>query len=1107
MTHSAVCCQDVRMKNSSPPIGPFKPSDFMRGRRPGLFSDTVVKRGPLLTRAQLEYHLETLTARKQEIAFENFCRQLAQKEICPNLLPQTGPTGGGDSKADTQTYPVADALSLRWLEGVGREAAQERWAFAFSAKKDWRGKVESDVAGIVGTGRDYSLIYFITNQLVADKKRAAAEDEISVKYSIAVRILDRTWIVEQTLEKNHLDLASRTLDIDSQLTQSEIVPGPIDTARRADLEELERKIADPEQFLDLPHHLAEAILESALIVRGLGHPRGDVDGRFERTRRLAEEQDNKDLLIRILYQQIWTAYWWFDDLAVLDKLYDRIELLAIESREALNLERLTNLLQITRASAPDSPKLLTRFAVFHAAIDEQSKDQQRPANALWARSLRVVLDLPRAIADEDDLSALLAELEKIIESAQGRVNFPMSPLLRIIRETADLIEDSEQFDRLIEKAAVLLGERSQQIQQGQLILEHAERKQQRKKTYEAIRLYGRAQSLLAHEESRDEHVEALVGAAVAYEAAGLLWAARASISVAASIVSRLFTETGVVDRRFVVLLRKLVWLELQLGRVTWAMSWLELADLALEKADFGQERQERFLDERQMIDGVFSILVLKTKYDDLGRLDCLPTMLNHCDLPFAHLSSLFALGYEDVVQRLDGGANSDIGTTFARAFDQPANEDLPESPEWFLSPRTTIRTALLGCELLIVVPTELGLLLFSESLLASMESLASTLLGRKAYPRSPQLRCEVRHISEGSDLIRGKAVEDDCGEITIKIELAKEGLTAAIHRSEFQDQFHHLISLLISYLVVPLEEDVLRELFEEERALDRAYHALQGAVTITNVLSESPRWNLTEWRKAVGSESFSLLRSTPWVAVPKRSQTRPASHGPITVGEGEAESFGVDGMKHRDQRSLSVINLALWDRAKWYGVGVALLGGTPVLGMIFKNEDAGRKIFGGWQKRVDSRDVDELLRITIITGVDRHNPCAYRVAISTEIDAMKSKLTPGSQFMNIARYLTAVPADMRNLELFREAYARTGRYVFAPILTRGGEKVPDLSLGIEKRRIRFVEAWSMQDGDLDLAAITSDIDPVIPDGVVDPPIRKALRNRDEIIRKRFGQPK
>ena len=153
-------------------VNDFLPSEFMRGRRPELFSDSRMIGEPHLTREVFENHLNTLTNRKQENDFEYFCRRLAEKELCPNLLPQTGPTGGGDSKVDAETYPVADEIVLRWYQGSPREASQERWGFAFSAKKKWRPKVQSDVEGIVNTDRDYKLIYFITNQFVRDKARA-----------------------------------------------------------------------------------------------------------------------------------------------------------------------------------------------------------------------------------------------------------------------------------------------------------------------------------------------------------------------------------------------------------------------------------------------------------------------------------------------------------------------------------------------------------------------------------------------------------------------------------------------------------------------------------------------------------------------------------------------------------------------------------------------------------------------------------------------------------------------------------------------------------------------------------------------------------------------
>ena len=81
---------------------------------PEQFSDSkTVKKGKI-QREMLDFYLDTLTSRNMDKQFEELCRAIAEVEICPNLLPQTGPTGGGDSKVDSETYPVAEDLSEMW---------------------------------------------------------------------------------------------------------------------------------------------------------------------------------------------------------------------------------------------------------------------------------------------------------------------------------------------------------------------------------------------------------------------------------------------------------------------------------------------------------------------------------------------------------------------------------------------------------------------------------------------------------------------------------------------------------------------------------------------------------------------------------------------------------------------------------------------------------------------------------------------------------------------------------------------------------------------------------------------------------------------------------
>ncbi len=129
----------------------ISPSQFMRNLRPGYYSDTEDRVAYLLDATTLEYHLDSITQHNLTHGFEIFCRKLCERTICPNLRAHTGPDGGGDSKADTETYPVAQEIAALFYVGE-QKSAHERWAFAFSAKKTWSTKVRTDVKGIVATG-------------------------------------------------------------------------------------------------------------------------------------------------------------------------------------------------------------------------------------------------------------------------------------------------------------------------------------------------------------------------------------------------------------------------------------------------------------------------------------------------------------------------------------------------------------------------------------------------------------------------------------------------------------------------------------------------------------------------------------------------------------------------------------------------------------------------------------------------------------------------------------------------------------------------------------------------------------------------------------------
>jgi len=155
----------------------LNPKDFLRARRPEQFSDSVKLHESAIDRSVLEYHFESLNNRSQELQFETFVRKLCEREICPNLVAQTGPTAGGDGKTDTETYPVSSQIAFFW--GLNEAPEEERWAFGVSTQKDWKAKCIKDVESITSTGRGYVRIFCVSSRYIKNSSRVALQDELS----------------------------------------------------------------------------------------------------------------------------------------------------------------------------------------------------------------------------------------------------------------------------------------------------------------------------------------------------------------------------------------------------------------------------------------------------------------------------------------------------------------------------------------------------------------------------------------------------------------------------------------------------------------------------------------------------------------------------------------------------------------------------------------------------------------------------------------------------------------------------------------------------------------------------------------------------------------
>jgi hypothetical protein len=1084
----------------------FSPSEFMRARRPEMFSDSHSVSEVHLPREVFEYHLDTLTSRKQETEFEHFCRRLAEKQLCPNLLPQTGPTGGGDSKVDAETYPVADDISLRWYEGMARPADRERWAFAFSAKKKWRPKVESDVEKIVNTGRRYKLIYFVTNQFVRDKVRATVEDKLKDKYHVEVRILDRSWIAECVYDHGRLQIAIEALNLTGYNQEGQRVAGPYDREREAELRELEKQIADPDRYRGVKYQLAEDCLSAALLARGLELPRLEVEGRLARAERVAEQVGHRQQLLRMAYNRAWTAFWWYDDFAELNRVYDRVEELASGSPQIDDLERLSNLWTVlwttVRLGSLDSEtaKLEARTGKLKSELNRLAAETHRRNTSLQARTLLNFMDMQDAYGDVERYSALLKKLKEILTEAAGLVAYPMETTIKIVREVGDYISDNEAYDELFESVVSLTEHRISEGEAGRALLERGHQKLRAGKRYDAIRLLGRAQQRLAMREYRDELIEALLACGIAYKSAGLFWAARANVLAAANQAFSDYWEDGELSPRVLFSLHLLVWLELQLGRIPCVLGWVDLMSAVASQLALDEDDRKAFIEKRVLEDRVLGILLLKAGLWELESLDFLPDVLDELELHHSWMALLYALGHEDYLRAENviptGQSQEDVLTFFSKWASQPASDDLPAKPNLLHGDTVTLRSNVLGCEVVVDSANNLESIHLGETILGALEAFLATSLSAELMPYRSELRISIAP----SDAVRGMPKR---GDLEDEIEVR--------HHPDFYDQVSNeqdafrswvqklLIDFLLKIAVIKDPESYLRTLLGDEVGLGRALNFTETAIPVRNILGSAPKVRLSEWKEEAGERSFPLRRSSPWYEGLEKKVNVKDRRKPQKKNEREEamSPFVDENLKHGDRRVLSLIDLPLWDRAGWKAAVYLLfreLDRPPALALAFTNAEAAQSIFRGWRKRLGEVDRDERLKISIITGIDKNNPFSYKITIGTKYDSEELD-SEGKYVFMVSRTHRMDPPNHKNLDGFLQRYERLGAYMLLPAHYASETEQPTLfwNLWIGKSELTVRPAWQIGENDPEVIALSKDDDPIIPEGIKSAPVIRALQ--------------
>ncbi len=1074
------------------------PREYYKQTHPDLFSDSVTNEFTELDRSLLEFHLSSITTRSQEADFESFARKLCEKEVCPNLIPQTGPTGGGDAKVDSETFPVADKLAELWYVGMGNEAAQEKWAVAISAKAKWKPKCESDIKKISETNRGYKKAFFITNQPVPSKTRVKTEEDLSKQYGLEVHIFDRNWILERIFAGGHQDIAIKELKV-TGLKRSHQVTGPNDTARLEELASMEAALSQAASSDQFDGSVVDTAIAIGDLARQLEKPRPEVEGIYARAIRLANKYGTRHQKVEAAYDWAWTLIWWYEDWDQFQLQYDGIESLVDGSQNVTDWEWLSNLWHILMphifkkgGRKELKPWFDQKTSKLRSSLTELSKDKSRPSSCLLARSLLAHQDFYDAIKEKTDPSFVFDNLRAIIEEALGLVGFPFQTIAKVIEQWGAFIPDNAAFDVLFERLIELSSKRDGDVKAARLLLRRAAQLMGQKRPAKAIAFAGQALGRLYKHETRTDLIFALRLCGNAYLRLGLLWAARGTYLSAITIASNDFWQYETITKVFVDSVNNIKRVELMLGRIPQFLCWHEL-DLMLRNR-WEQEGEE--IESYGEIDSSLDLLLarhfMRVPDVELPLLERLPDELHRLWLPLSKRVVLFLLGYPEEFSE-DAKHNSFKPDEAAYSiWKMKADVDLPDVPNLGNTLRTELGGKVIGCHVSLEADSTGMALEIGEAVLSSLQSFVSTTAIEQAFSFEPKVSIDVQSGEPGEPpLSTSQTTRHGRPHIDIVFkELEKAPSTPESYQT-MRDEIFKASLLTFAHIARFKDDNELQRLFAEERVGERAAAFVGTVGNIENVLGSKPKLTIQAWSRDT-NEHFKYKRETPW----KPSATETKASPPTNVeGQGYCDPgsmFNADKVSHDRIDVISPIRMALWDKAGWNAILYIthpLDYDPPIIGLMFRDAEVAKEIFENWVRDYGAVDDKNQLRVTIVKGIDRSNPYAYRVLIGENPgdDLDKNRL-----LMSVRRVIRMDPTDSVNLGRFIKSYLVQGKVRLIPAIWNGVRPEPIPKVGIMLLEFHVRDAWQIGRHDEDMVGIVAGDDVIIPADKNEPPVLELL---------------
>ena len=1072
-------------------------NEFYKKLHPEQFSDSVLIKKGNLDRDMLDYYLESITSKNLEKTFEEFCRKLAELEVCPNLLPQTGPTGGGDSKVDSETYPVAKEISDLWY--YGNTAASDRWAFAISAKKDWKSKVKSDVDKIVLVNkqedRRYTKIFFMSNQYIPDKKRAQAEDGMRNLHGLDIRILDRSWILDKVFSSSRNINMTISVFGFSDSFRDELKTGVQDLKRKQEFEENEQKLFSPQTKKSEAVALAQ---RNVILARELEYPLHQILGLIDRSIRLSAENGSIVEHANAVCDAAWTVYWWYEDNDTYYRFYKDYEKIVVESQ---NVHLFINLvtLWINLFSLSQNDKTLSIDEHTRILKEEYSRHTSNPSKPNTAIEAKAAFQLIRFFLG-DDPDNIADDIILILEESAGHLDLDIYPLCRAIQE-GPMFEDTKRFSEMFERSVDIMSEQKRNIEAAKLLASRG-RKLKNERPYDALIYFSRTLSKLYNEESKELLTFAILDMADIFQNIGLFWAARNFYYYDFILCLNQYFKYGDVSPVLFISAYCLKNIELRLGHILYAIVFHRFSLIA-EHIYPGDIKSED--DDDDNFDYVLALQLLRTPYETAKGLGAFPAFLDEHGLPFSRAAMKYELGHydEEMLAEL-GGSTEVFDNVIGKWKDQPALKQMINTPWYGFEETCSLHSRVLGCSIDVNVsaPYNHGELEFAATILASIESFLGSGFPNKLVSLSGKIDINLRYNGSTQELVRVLCSAEKPS--SLDVVFRDYDSQNIVHEQKlFSDFMNHLLAEIISIMFpIPSELKKIETMVKNDAAFVRS-----------GIFSNSIFFGM----EVLGKETFDYPTSihdypcfemrrkqkSPITSTPKQKTTVTAE-SPKNVVFDLPPDADFAKISNANMYTSSIINISVWNQAQWKGVMfMAYIGHyqPPILSFVF-GTDRGKAIWEDWHRLIGDYDVDGQIGIRIIKGIDREHPNWYRVAIGPS--SFSSKAVEDMFIVSLpVRVHTMQPSSDANLKMFETELRKHQDFFLCPAHMSDGMTEPSVyiesGIKIKRESIIICNASDILENDfLSVSAIMPNDDPIIPKGKENSPIVEILRRKKSL---------